>query len=249
MKKISLLIILLIGFYTSAAASAKIEADSAYQRNDFKQAIEKYEAILSEGQESAVIYYNLGNSYYKDKNIGKAVLNYERALLLSPGNKDIKYNLEMAKSKTIDKITPKSEIFIVTWINSIQNLMNESAWAETAIFCFIVFLLALSLYIFGKKLVLRKTGFSLAVIFLVFTVVANFFANEQKEKMVNRTGAIIMQPTVTVKSTPDESGTDLFVLHEGTKVYIDDNSMSGWKEVCLEDGNIGWVPTESIEVI
>lgn len=89
----------------------------------------------------------------------------------------------------------------------------------------------------------------MAVIFLFFTVVGNLFADAQKDRLVNRTGAIVMQPSVTVKSTPNESGTDLFVLHEGTKVYINDNTMKGWKEVSLEDGNRGWVPTESIEVI
>lgn len=232
-----------------ANASLKTEADKAYQENDFKGAIEKYEAILAAGQESADVYYNLGNSYYKDKNIAKAVLNYERALLLSPGNDDIRYNLEMAKSKTIDKVTPKSEIFIVTWGNSIRDLMSESAWATFAVSCFVLFLLGVSAYIFGSKIVIRKTGFSLAVVFLVLTIVANVFADSQKDKLVNRSFAIVMQPSVTVKSTPDDSGTDLFVLHEGTKVYINDNSMKGWKEVSLEDGTRGWIPTESIEVI
>ncbi len=232
-----------------ANASLKTEADKAYQENDFKGAIEKYEAILATGQESADVYYNLGNSYYKDKNIAKAVLNYERALLLSPGDDDIRYNLDMAKSKTIDKVTPKSEIFIVTWGNSIRDMMSESSWAAFAVTCFILFLLGTSAYIFCSKIVIKKTGFSLAVVFLVLTIVANMFADSQKDKLVNRTGAIVMQPSVTVKSTPDDSGTDLFVLHEGTKVYINDNSMKGWKEVSLEDGTRGWLPTESIEVI
>ena len=203
-----------------ANASLKTEADKAYQENDFKGAIEKYEAILAAGQESADVYYNLGNSYYKDKNIAKA-----------------------------DKVTPKSEIFIATWVNSIRELMSESAWAAFAVTCFILFLLGTSAYIFGSKVVIKKTGFSLAVVFLVLTIVANMFADSQKDKLVNRTGAIVMQPSVTVKSTPDDSGTDLFVLHEGTKVYINDDSMKGWKEVSLEDGTRGWIPTESIEVI
>lgn len=249
MNRMYVLLMLLACVLLPANASLKTEADKAYQENDFKGAIEKYEAILEGGQESADVYYNLGNSYYKNKNIAKAVLNYERALLLSPGDEDIRYNLEMAKSKTIDKVTPKSEIFIVTWVSSIRDLMSESSWAVFAIICFVLFLLGTSAYIFGGKIVIKKTGFSLAVVFLVLTVVANMFADSQKEKLVNRTGAIIMQPSVTVKSTPDDSGTDLFVLHEGTKVYINDNSMKGWKEVSLEDGSRGWVSTESIEVI
>ena len=250
MKRLSIIIAFLIGLFQFASASVtKAEADKDYQENKFADAIEKYEAILASEGVSADIYYNLGNSYYKDKNIAKAVLNYERALLLSPGDDDIRYNLEMAKSKTVDKVTPKSEIFIVTWISAIRDLMSESAWASFAVSCFILFLLGVSAYIFGSKMVIKKTGFSLAVVFLFFTVVANLFADSQKDKLVNREGAIVMQASVTVKSTPDESGTDLFVLHEGTKVFINDNSMKGWKEVSLEDGTRGWVPTESIEVI
>ena len=249
MRRITILMILLTGWVLSVSASTKAEADKAYQENNFKGAIEIYESILGEGKESVEIYYNLGNSYYKDNNIAKAILNYERALLLSPGNEDVKYNLEMAKSKTVDKVTPKSEVFIVTWINGIRNMMSESAWAKTAISCFILFLMGLSAYIFGKKLVIKKIGFSVSVIFLCFTIVSHLFAGAQKEKMVIRNASIIMQPSVTAKSTPNESGTDLFVLHEGTKVFIEDNSMKGWKEVSLEDGSRGWVPAESIEQI
>lgn len=240
---------LLVCSLLSANGSEKTEADKAYQENDFKTAIGIYEAILEGGQESADVYYNLGNSYYKDKSIAKAILNYERALLLSPGDDDIAYNLEMAKSKTVDKVTPKSEIFIVSWIRSVRDLMGEPAWSALAIACFIVFLSGMGTYVFGGKVIVRKTGFSFAVIFLLLSVAANLFANSRKEKLLNRTGAIVMQPTVTVKSTPDDSGTDLFVLHEGIKVYINDDSMKGWKEVSLEDGSRGWLPAESIEVI
>ena len=252
---VSMILVLLFAclpFAASAATdpvSVKADADKAYQENNFKEAIQLYESIVESGLESSVVYYNLGNSYYKDKNIAKAVLNYERALLLSPGNEDIKYNLEMAKSKTVDKITPKSEVFIVTWTKGVRDIMGESAWAKLAVCCFILFLLSVSAYIFGNKVVIKKIGFSFAVVFLVVTVASNMFADSQKDKLVNRTGAIIMTPSVTVKSTPDESGTDLFVLHEGSKVFIGDDSMKTWKEVQLEDGSKGWVPAECIEII
>ena len=106
-----------------------------------------------------------------------------------------------------------------------------------------------ALYIFSKRLFVRKIGFIGAIILLVVTVCANLFARQQKNELMDRIGAIVMSPTVTVKSTPDESGTELFVLHEGTKVFVEDNSMKGWKEIRLEDGNKGWIPTEAIEII
>jgi uncharacterized protein YgiM (DUF1202 family) len=110
-------------------------------------------------------------------------------------------------------------------------------------------LIGVSFYIFGNRLWIKKAGFIGAVVFLIVTVCSNIFASEQKAELVDRTGAIVMEPTINVKSTPNESGTDLFVLHEGTKVFIEDNSMKGWKEIRLEDGNKGWVKTEAIEII
>ena len=240
---------LLVSACQWSVAATKAEADQAYQENDFASAIQQYEAILEAGQESAAIYYNLGNSYYKSDQIAKAILNYERALLLNPSDADTRFNLEMAKSKTIDKVTPASEIFIATWIRSLTNTMSEAGWAKWAVLSFILILVGLSLYIFGKKLVLKKIGFICAVIMVVVCVAANLFADAQKEKLVVRNSAIVMSPTVTVRSTPNESGTELFVLHEGTKIFVEDNTMKGWKEIRLEDGNKGWLPTESIEVI
>ena len=251
MRKISFFIIFLLSFvqFVQAESFTKADADKAYQENKYAEAIKMYENILATQGESAVVYYNLGNSYFKEKNMAKAVLNYERALLLNPGDADIRFNLDMARSKTVDQITPATEVFIVTWVNSLTNMQSERGWAKIGIVSFICLLVGLALYIFSKRLIVRKIGFIGAVVLLVVTVCANLFAREQKNELMDRTGAIVMSPTVTVKSTPDESGTELFVLHEATKVFVEDNSMKGWKEIRLEDGNKGWIPTEAIEII
>lgn len=251
MRKISFFIIFLLSFvqFVQAESFTKADADKAYQENKYAEAIKMYENILATQGESAVVYYNLGNSYFKEKNMAKAVMNYERALLLNPGDADIRFNLDMARSKTVDQITPATEVFIVTWVNSLTNMQSERGWAKIGIVSFICLLVGLALYIFSKRLIVRKIGFIGAVVLLVVTVCANLFAREQKNELMDRTGAIVMSPTVTVKSTPDESGTELFVLHEGTKVFVEDNSMKGWKEIRLEDGNKGWIPTEAIEII
>lgn len=251
MRKISFFIIFLLSFvqFVQAESFTKADADKAYQENKYAEAIKMYENILATQGESAVVYYNLGNSYFKEQNMAKAVLNYERALLLNPGDADIRFNLDMARSKTVDQITPATEVFIVTWINSLTNMQSERGWAKIGIVSFICLLVGLALYIFSKRLFVRKIGFIGAVVLLVVTVCANLFARQQKNELMDRTGAIVMSPTVTVKSTPDKSGTELFVLHEGTKVFVEDNSMKGWKEIRLEDGNKGWIPTEAIEII
>ncbi|WP_300728315.1 tetratricopeptide repeat protein [uncultured Bacteroides sp.] len=250
MKKISIIIVLLMGvFQLASAAVTKAQADKAYQEEKYADAIQMYETILQNDGESADIYYNLGNSYYKNKNIAKAVLNYERALLLNPGDADIRFNLEMAESKTVDQVTPKSEVFIKTWINNLINCMSEHGWAMTGIVTFILLLGCIALYIFGNRIVIKKIGFIAAIVFLVVTVCSNLFASHQKDELVERHGAIVMSPSITVKSTPNESGTDLFVIHEGTKVYIEDATMKEWREIRLEDGKTGWLPASAIEVI
>ena len=229
--------------------SAKTAGDSAYVMSDFVGAIQFYEAIIAEGKESADLYYNLGNAYYKTDNIAKSIINYERALLLNPGNGDIKFNLELAKSKAVDKVTPMSEMFFVSWTRSLINTNSERGWAQIAIASFILTLCMLALYFFGKKILFKKIGFISAVVLILVCIVANVFASNQKETLLNHESAIVLSPNVTVKSTPDESGTELFILHEGRKVMIKDNSMKEWKEIQLEDGNAGWVPTNVIEII
>ena len=227
----------------------KAQADSAYINNDFVSAVYLYENILANQGESADIYYNLGNSYYKMDNIAKAIVNYEKALVLNPGNGDIRFNLELAQSKTVDKVTPMSEVFFVTWIKDLTNSMSEKGWSQMGITTFILMLLMLSLYFFSKKIALKKVGFISAVCLLFVCIIANIFASNQKSKAESHGAAIIMAPSVTIKSTPNEKGTDLFILHEGHKVTIKDNTMREWKEIQLEDGNVGWVPTSVIEII
>lgn len=226
----------------------KAQGDSAYMRNDYASAIQIYESLLKKG-EASEIYYNLGNSYYKADDIAKAILNYERALLLQPGNADIRANLEIARSKTVDKVASVPDIFFVAWTKSLINCLSVDVWAKLGIVFFILLLVSFSLFFFSKQVVWKKSGFIAGVIFLVFVILSNIFASEQKNELMNRNKAIILSPSVTVRSTPSESGTSLFVLHEGHKIEIKDNSMREWKEIRLEDGKVGWVPTSALEII
>jgi tetratricopeptide (TPR) repeat protein len=232
-----------------SAQTDKIAADSAYVKGDYKAAIEIYESLAANNGESADVYYNLGNAYYKSENIAKAVLNYERALLLNPDDEDIRFNLELARSKTVDKVAPEYKFFLMEWLESIINLLSISAWSILAVVSFVVMLLTLLLFLFGKSVSTKKTGFIIALFSLFITIFANLSALHRYHYLTERNDAVIMEPSVTAKSTPSNSGTELFVIHEGRKVKISDDSMREWTEIELEDGNKGWIPSSSLERI
>lgn len=246
--KIVLILVVCLSSVTTSFAVTKVEADSAYARGEYQQAIKDYEALLKQGA-SADLYYNLGNAYYRTENITRAVLNYERALLLSPGDRDIRFNLQIAQSKTIDKIVPESEMFFFTWYKSLVNLMSVDGWARTSLVSLTLVIILLLVYLFSDRIWLRKIGFFGGIILLLLFVLSNIFAWQQKQNLLFRKGAIVIAPSVTVKSTPANNGTDLFILHEGTKVMITDGSMKGWKEIRVADGKEGWIESKQLEEI
>ena len=248
MKQYVIFIIFLFASLSVNAQSLKAEADSAYINKEYAKAIELYESLLEQG-ESGEVYYNLGNSYFKQEELGKAILNYERALLLHPGNSDISANLDIARAKTVDKVNPNPEVFFVAWIRALINLLSVDTWGYWGIAFFLSMLAALAVYFFTNRVQIRKTVFFVAIVSLSLCVIANVFAYEQKGKIDHRNGAIVLSPSVTVRSTPSDEGTSLFIIHEGRKVTIKDNSMKEWKEIMLEDGKVGWIPVSAIEII
>ena len=232
----------------SASATTKENADAEYKRGNYQQAIKDYEELLKQGV-NADLYYNLGNAYYRTDNVTQAILAYERALMLSPGDDDIRFNLQFATSKTIDKITPESEMFFVTWYHSLVNFTSVDNWAVMAIASIVLVLLLVLMFLFGPNVLLRKIGFYGGCLFFALFVFCNFFAYQQKYNLQNRTAAIVIAPSVTVKKTPANGSSDVFVIHEGTKVDITDKGLKDWRGIRLADGREGWLQTRQIEEI
>ena len=249
MKKILFLLatqLLVINLWSQEAAIK--EANEAYSNEEYGKAAELYQAVLQEHGESANIYYNLGNCYYKMNRIAPAILNYERALLLDPGNSNIRFNLEMSYLKTVDKIETVGHFFVEDWATAIRNLYATNQWSYIGIVCFLLFIICLVLFFFSRKIILKKVGFYAGIALLILTITSNTFSYKQKEKLVTRNTAIVFAPTVTIKSSPSASGNDLFLLHEGTKVTIK-TRLGSWYEMETADGHIGWISEEDIEVI
>ena len=246
-KTVAVLLVLML-LPMSGHAVTKAEADSAYARQHYQDAIKQYEALLQEGV-SADLYYNLGNAYYRSENFTRAIINYERALLLEPGDKDIRHNLQLARQKTTDKLSPSADFFLVTWYRSLVNIMGVDSWAWMALVALAMGVVLFLVYLFSSRVSLQKVGFFGAAFMLLFFLIANLFAWHQSQVLTHRTGAVVIASETAVKSTPAQNGTNLFMLHEGTKVEITDDSMQDWKEVRLPDGKEGWISTSSIEVI
>lgn len=252
MKK--LVIIILAVVLPVCACDAKTlvqlnaEADSAYVAERYEDAVALYSQVADSVQ-NASVFYNLGCAYYRADDIAHAILWFERALQLDPGNEDIRFNLEFARGNTIDRITPRHEFFLVSVYRSMVLMMSLNQWAYVSLACFVVALLFLLLFLYSRRLLWRKFGFFASVIFLLLTVLGNVCAFQQRYFAEHRTGGVVVAPSVSVKSTPATSGNDLFVLHEGTTVELQDASMRDWCEVRIADGKVGWLPKSSIEVI
>ncbi len=248
MKKIIFIVLSVMISSFMYAQTMQQQADAAYSNGNFTQAIELYKELASKDGVSASLYYNIGNAYFKDKDIAQAILYYERALLLDPNDADAKFNLAMAQSQVIDKIEPVGKFFISQWYDSIKETLSSNEWAYIAAGSFILAIIAIALYVFNKILVVRKIGFFGGFVLLCISIFANIFASSQKEKIEKREFAVVMSPTVTVKGSPADSGTELFVIHEGTKVKVK-STLSNWSEIEIADGNVGWLQSSSIEKI
>ena len=251
MKKI--LIILTLAFLPAAMWAKTVdeyaaEGDEMYRQANYEQAIESYNAVLDAGYTSAELYYNLGNAYYRTSDYTHAILNYERALRLKPTMHDANHNLALAKDKTTDRIETLPRLFFLQWIDTLTTAVTPAVWRIVFLFLLAVVVAAVVLVIVGRGLQLRKCSLACAIVAGLFMLVSATLLVSSTKRYNDRADAIIMQPSVAVKSSPEMQSVDIMVLHEGTKVHIDE-SLEGWNKITIADGTTGWCQTEAIERI
>ena len=239
---------LALGLFAQNPQSIIAEGNMAYTEGLYTDAIDSYLEVADAGFEAPELFYNLGNAYFKMNDFPHAILWYERAHRLDPGNEDIDYNLKVANSKIADKIDPLPELFYIKWYKSVVNLFPVNTWAVQTIAYFILTLVAVTLYFISRKLFLRKTGFWAAFLFFALTLFTLLFSVSGYNRMKTLHEAIVFDPTITVRSSPDEKSVDLFVIHEGTKVRLLDK-IGEWYEIRIDNGSVGWLPEESLEEI
>lgn len=252
MKRLLIFIFIITSIFCLKAQNVFQEAQTEYQNGNYLKAAELYDQEIkshkNDGLVSAELYYNLGNAYFRMNEFSKAILNYERASLYDPSDNDIKHNLEYAQTKTEDNILTADNFFLKIWFLDIQNLTTSNSWAILSVILFILLLAAISLYCFSPVLRFKKCGFYAAIPLIILVICTNIFAYNQKSKIQNRNTAIVMAGAVSVASSPNSNSKKLFVLHSGTKVKI--LKLDGdWYEIEIADGNVGWLPKQTIEII
>lgn len=244
--------IFLLAFVAYAAVAQDISSfskgNALYQKGLYDQALQQYKNIVNSGKHSADLYYNMGNCFFKKNEIPQAILYYEKAKLLSPSDEDINFNIKLANLRVVDKVMPVPKVFYQQWIDNIAVWFSARAWSWILIMW--VCLACSSVVVFYGTYFpwLKRTAFFTFIVSLLFIITSFAMAEKQHRQELGKNYAIIFSPSVAIKSSPDEASTDLFILHEGTKIKLDDN-IGDWYKVRLSNGNVGWIKQSNFKEI
>lgn len=253
MRTVKYLYILLFVIITSLTSAQSPEhlfnkANKEYRSGHFDQAKQQYEALVKEGYHSSALYFNLGNCYYKTGETAKAILNYERAKKINPDDEDVAYNLRLAYSNTVDKVDPVPQLFYERWWSQLLFMFSPDTWSWVAV---ALLWLAVGLgiwYLNASTIATRKLSFMSGSVTLILACMMFSLAACSHRRINNHQGAVVMEPSAYVRSSPDEKSTGLFMLHAGTRIEVIDE-LGGWKQIRIANGNVGWMATGALEVI
>lgn len=223
-------------------------ANNAYNEGMYDSALNVYHLVENEKLESGELFYNMGNTYFKKNNIASAILYYEKAKKLSPNDDDIDYNLRIANSLIVDKIDRVPELFYERWWAYFYNMFNADTWTIISLISWFILVFFIGLFIISKSRNRKKLAFYLGLVFLITSLATFGLASQKYYYGKENREAIIFTPTITVKSSPTMNAVDLFVVHEGTKIYILDE-VQDWVKIRIQDGSIGWLPLSSLQKI
>lgn len=249
MKQNKYILLLIVTLFTSVISFASTDlqqkAEKAYVNKNYKEAITVYEEIKKDGLVSYKLYYNLGNAYYKNNQLGKAIYNYELAKKLQPNNEDIKTNLRLANEKKIDDIESKENFFLGAIKSGLVSILSTTGWAWLSIVSCVIFLSLSFLFIFTNKVIVKRLSFFTGLLFLILfisSMTLGYAALRNKQQIKF---AIIINRESKIFEEPNSSSKSKFNLHEGTKVKVLETN-SDWTNIKLENGNEGWVKTHEV---
>jgi len=245
---LALLVLPIFSFGNDQADALFSKGNDYYAKSQYKEALNTYQQLLDEGYQSATVYFNMGNASYKNGDIPSALLYYEKAHKLAPGDDDVNFNLKYVNLKTTDKIDEAPEFFLSRWWKTFILSFSTKALAVWSVLLVLLASAAMILYFFTLSVPVKKVSFYLALTLFFLGILTVFMANRQLSYFESHHQAIVFSNSINVKSGPVDKTNTLFIIHEGTKVNILDNS-NGWLKISLANGNEGWIkPSDAREI-
>lgn len=249
MRRITIIFIFVLGIVTNSFSNDLLQkAEKAYDNKNYKEAIACYQKLINEGNRSYELYFNLGNSYYRNKELGYAIYYYELARKLNPNDQDVQINLGIAAAKTIDKIDAKENFFINAMKSNVVNVVSTDSWAWLSIILALVTCILFFVFVHSQIMILKRVSFLFSIVSAIALVVVYLFGNSALNSKKENKFAIVLLKEVKITNEPNAGATMKFGLHEGTKVRIVEAN-SDWVLIKLDNGNEGWVKQSEVGII
>ncbi|MBP1838473.1 tetratricopeptide repeat protein [Formosa algae] len=250
MKTVLYILMMLLSSLTFAQDQEAVfeQANTLYNQGKYAEAIDKYQTILDSGLQSSELFFNLGNAHYKLNHVGPSVYYFEKALQLAPNDTDIKNNIAYARNMTIDAIDVVPEVGLTKLLKNVTGFLSFDGWAITTVMLFVIFVVLFISYYFAEYTAKKRFAFTTSIIVFFIGCLTLFFAFHDYNLTQKDNPAIIFVQESQVKSEPNLSSQEAFILHEGTKVQVLD-TVNNWKKIKLSDGKTGWVSSTDIKVL
>jgi tetratricopeptide (TPR) repeat protein len=249
MRRITIILFFVLGVVTNSFSNDLLQkAEKAYDNKNYKEAISCYQKLINEGNRSYELYFNLGNSYYRNKELGYAIYYYELARKLNPNDQDVQINLGIAAAKTIDKIDAKENFFINAMKSNVVNVVSTDSWAWLSVTLAFITCILFFMFVQSQIMILKRVSFLFSIVGAIALVVVYFFGTSALNSKKENKFAIVLLKEVKITNEPNAGATMKFALHEGTKVRIVEAN-SDWVLIKLDNGNEGWVKQSEVGII
>jgi tetratricopeptide (TPR) repeat protein len=249
MKRLAIIVLFMLGAVNISLSNDLLsKAEKAYDNKNYKEAIVCYQKLINEGNKSYELYFNLGNSYYRNKELGYAIYYYELARKMNPNDQDVQINLGIASAKTVDKIDAKENFFVNAVRSNVVNVVSTDSWAWFSVILAIVTCILFFTFVHSRIMTLKRVSFVFSIIAAIALVTVYLFGVSAVNSKKENKFAIVLLKEVKITNEPNAVATMKFALHEGTKVRIV-KANSDWVLIKLDNGNEGWVKQSEVGII
>ncbi len=253
MKKFIFILFSLFQVYSICCAEVEnldtvmLHANNCYSNADYAGADSLY-SMIAESSESVALYYNLGNSKFKQGQLGKALVAYRKAHNLDPSDADVIHNMEIVRSRTVDHLQKKYDSFFSGWLQSAANKWSSNSWAVIAIILFWIAILGAVFFLFFTQENIRRIGLYGGLTMFLFSIVSTYFSYLQKSNHLNENECVVVVDAAYIRSSPENEAKSILILHEGAELHISDK-IGTFYEIELNNGSKGWILNTDVDII